>query len=120
MDQPQSFSFGSDNVLKALHPHQRSATAFPLGLTVDGVKWRSGETLDQWFRRLIDKYCKGDPTQLAMEENIAILAVMSWKNRLITGASVTALVVADCTLAEFYGSGKATDAIYVRLDMAYL
>ena len=119
MAQPRSFSQGMDTVLHALRPYgARNMTAFPTGLREDDIK-RRGETLHQWFKKLVDGRCMRDASQLAMEENIAILAVLKWEKERIVGASVSILVVFNCTLAEYYTDGTASEEIYLRLDLSY-
>ena len=118
MAQSQSFSLGSDNVLEAVEPYGRPKSAFPWDLDVDDAKWRRSETLHQWFKRLVDKHCKRHPEVLALEDNIAILALLNWDKQRIIYASVPILIVSGCTLAEYYADGAASEEIYLRLDLS--
>ncbi len=119
MARSQSFSLGSDNVLEAVKPYGCPKSAFPRNLDVDDAKWRRSETLHQWFKRLVDKLCKRRPEVLALEDNIAILAMLSWDNQRIIYASVPILVVPGCTLTEYYNGKAKSDGIYLRLDVSY-
>lgn len=119
MAQSQSFSLGSDIVLNAVYPHGRSQTAFPMGLDSDDGKWRRSETLHQWFKRLVDKHCDGQAAELALEDNIAILALLNWDKQRIIYASVPILIVSGCTLAEYYSGKASSEEIYLRLDLSY-
>ncbi len=116
-----SFSDGIDKVVEIVRPHGAPPeTAFPsLPLDVTDTRRRSGDNLHEWFKRLVDKYCQGDPTQIRIEDNIALMAKFKWdkleKNRLIY-ASVPILVT-ESTLEEYYlDGGRAT---YFRLDVDY-
>jgi hypothetical protein len=119
MAQQRSFSQGMDTVLYALRQCGASnVTTFPTGLQVDDVK-RRGQSLHRWFKKIVDDRCMGDASRLAMEDTIAILAILRWKKKLIIGASVTILVVSGCTLAEYYACGTVSEEIYLRLDLSY-
>ncbi len=76
---PQSFSYGIDKVVALVRPHGRPGTAFPLALDVADTRRGSAENLHGWFVRLVDKYCQGDPLQVSIEENIALMAKLNWR-----------------------------------------
>ena len=106
-------------MLKAVKLYGCLKSAFPRNLDVDDAKWRRSETLHQWFKRLVDKHCKRRPEVLALEDNIAILAMLSWDNQRIIYASVPILIVPGCTLTEYYNGKAKSDGIYLRLDVSY-
>lgn len=112
-----SFSSGVDKVIEALRPHSRASTAFPAGLVADDARLGNGETLQQWFVRLVDGHCGRDPGGVALEENIALFASLRWQGDRLIWASVPALVC-PCDLSRFYADPEA-GAIYLRLDLNY-
>lgn len=102
MANPRSFSIGVDNFLNLVRPHGRPSTSFPLGLSGNDTRRGSTESLHQWFVRLVDKYCDGDPTLVGAEDNIAIFANFGWQKDVLRYASVPTLIVIDGTLVDFY------------------
>jgi hypothetical protein len=112
-----SFSAGTDRLLECVRPYGRPETAFPEGLDVADTRRVSGESLREWFVRLVDKYCGGDPRQVGIEENIAILAKLKWEEGRLIYASVPVLV-ADRTLDEYCIEDRV-GAVFFRLDLNY-
>lgn len=107
-----------DNLLVRVRPHGQPATAFPYRLDATDTRRGDPETLHQWFVRLVDKYCGGEPALVAVEDGIAIFANFVWrKNRLIY-ASVPTLIVPEGTLDDFYVDDRRP-AVYLRLDLNY-
>jgi hypothetical protein len=118
MASAQSFSTGVDNVLLRVRPHGQLWTAFPHGLNATDTRRDKAETLHQWFVRLVDQYCGGDPRLVAVEENIAIFANFAWRKDRLIYASVPTLVVIEGSLEDFYLDADRP-AVYLRLDLNY-
>jgi hypothetical protein len=102
MASAQSFSTGVDNLLVRVRPHGQPGTAFPYGLDAPDTRRGEAETFHQWFVRLVDKYCGGDPTLVAIEDGIAVFANFAWRKDRLVYASVPTLIVVDGTLEDFY------------------
>lgn len=117
-------SEGVSNVLQMLRSHSRPETNFPVGLSAAATRRASGETLRQWFKRLVHKYCSDKeycsdkPGRVAIEENIAIFASLEWgtkdKKDLLRFASMSVLI-APCDLDTFLK--KDCEATCLRLDV---
>lgn len=117
MAKARSFSIGVDNLLERLRPHSRPATAFPVEFDVADARRAGAETVRQWFMRLVDKYCGGDPALAAIESNIAVFAKLKWNRDRLVYATMPTLI-AECDLEEYYQRGNA-EATYLRLDLDY-
>ncbi|MGC8539932.1 MAG: hypothetical protein ACP5QA_04800, partial [Phycisphaerae bacterium] len=114
---PQSFSTGVDKLLDNIRPYGRSETHFPAKLNKTDPRQMTGENCHAWFVRLVDQCCDRNPAIAGIEENIAILATLIWKEGRLVYASVQALVT-EQTLEDYYldGAGHAT---YLRMDLSY-
>ena len=117
MANSESFSLGVDNVIQQVRPYGRLASTFPNGLDANDTRRSGGETLQQWFVRLVDTYCNGDPDRVAVEENVAIFASLKWRKDELCFASIPALVT-SCDLVDFY-FGEPAEVVYLRLDLNY-
>lgn len=118
MPSTQSFSTGVDNLLVRVRPHGQPATAFPHGLDAADTRRGDSETLHQWFVRLVDKYCGGEPTLVAVEDGIAVFANFVWRKDRLVYASVPTLIVPEGTLEDFYAD-DGRPVVYLRLDLNY-
>jgi hypothetical protein len=69
----------------------------------------------------MDKYCGGDPTRVAVEENLAVMAKLGWhrqgQEERLRFACIPVLI-AECGLEEYYLAPEAK-AVCVRLDLNY-
>ena len=118
MSESMLFSVGVDNLLQSIRPYGRDTSAFPPSLDETGARRRPGENLHQWFVRVVDHFCGGDPKRTAVEDNIAVFVKLSWKNgKRLTYANVQT-VVAACDLEDYY-LGPNAEAQYLRLDFDY-
>jgi hypothetical protein len=111
------FSVGVDTLLEAVRPYGRATTAFPPTLDEANARKHPGESLHNWFIRIVDEQCSGDPKRTALEDNIAVFVKLAWQGKKrLTYANVQTLV-ASCDLEEYYlDSGEAN---YFRLDFDY-
>jgi hypothetical protein len=80
MADSQSFSDGVDNLLQTVRPHGRAASAFPPELDETQARRSPGENLHDWFVRMVDQVCDGEPKRIAIEHNIAVLLKLAWKD----------------------------------------
>lgn len=117
MSSSNSFSYGVENLLGRVRPHGRPATVYPEGLVGNDTRREDAESLHQWFVRLVDKYCDGDPNRVAVEEHIAVFASFAWEQDRLAYASVPT-VVAEGGVELLYLE-PTTQAVYLRLDLNY-
>jgi len=112
------FSVGVDTLLQAVRPYGRDASAFPPAFDETEARRNPGERLHEWFVRVVNRFCGGDPKRTALEDNIAVFVKLSWKDkkRLIY-ANIQTVVVA-CDLDDYY-LGANAEAQYLRLDFDY-
>lgn len=118
MPESASFSIGVDRLLQAVRPHGRKESCFPNELDDAVSRRRQGECLHQWFVKMIDTYCSGEPKLVAIEDNIALFVKLGWsgKNQLIYANIQTIVTVMD--LEEYYLNANE-EGIYLRLDFDY-
>src|SRR5438552_3113824 len=81
MAESMSFSVGVDTLLQAIRPYGREASAFPPALDETNARRDSGEALRQWFVRVVNRFCAGDPKRTAVEDNIAVFVKLAWRDR---------------------------------------
>lgn len=112
------FSVGVDSLLQAVRPYGRDASAFPPALDETGARRDAGEDLHQWFVRVVDQFCDGDPKRTAVEDNIAVFMKLFWKDRKRLVYANVQTVVAACDLENYY-LGLNAEAQYLRLDFDY-
>ena len=116
MDDSWLFSDGVDRVLDAIRPYRGDGLAtFPKDLSKSEARRSPSEPLQAWFKRLVDKYCKGDPRRVAIEDNIAVFVQLKWQNkdRLVYANVQTLIATVDL---EKYYLGESDKADYLRLD----
>jgi hypothetical protein len=118
MPDRQLFSVGVDTLLQAVRPYGRDASAFPRSLDEIQARRNPGETLHQWFVRVVDQFCDADPKRTAIEDNIAVFIKLSWRDRRRLVYANIQTVVAACDLEDYY-LGENADARYFRLDFDY-
>jgi len=70
-----------------------------------------------WFKRLVASYCEGDPTKVAVEQNIAMIGAFRWRNDSLVYTNLSVLVTIGCSLVDYYGGGADQPAVYLRLDV---
>lgn len=117
MDRSDFFSIGVDTLLEALKPYGRDASAFPPTLDEAASRRTSGESLHNWFVKIVNSQCSGDPKRTAVEDNIAVFVKLAWQGRKRLVYANAQTVVASCDLEEYYLDGG--DAMYLRLDFDY-
>ena len=111
------FSIGVDTLLGSVRPYGRDASAFPPNFEEANSRRTPGESLHDWFVRIVEAQCSGDPKRTALEDNIAVFVKLAWQGKKrLTYANVQT-VVASCDLEEYYLDGG--DASYFRLDFDY-
>ncbi|MCX7047792.1 MAG: DUF2290 domain-containing protein [Candidatus Sumerlaeota bacterium] len=116
---PNSFSTAADNLLDIIRPYNRPESAFPTGLDATVARRQANESLHQWFRRLVDRYCSGQPELARLEDDIALFAKLKWNHDQLYFASIQVLVVADkIPLADYY-LDDSISATSLRLDLNY-
>ena len=81
MAEINSFSEGLDAVLEALRPYNNQAgeASFPRHADLGGARRIEAQSLRQWFENVSDTVCRGHPERIALEENIAVLAKVCWR-----------------------------------------
>ena len=77
-----------------------------------------GESLHEWFTRVVDTICRGDPKRTALEENIAVFVKLAWKGRRQLVYANIQTIVTTFDLDEYYLDGNLP-AQYLRLDFDY-
>ena len=112
-----SFSRGLDGVLEALRSYSNQAgeSSFPRHTDAGQVRRAKGEALRSWFVRVCHEIFNDQPERIAMEENIAVIGKLRWReNRKLFYANIQ-VVVCSCDLAT-YVLDVDQDAMYLRLD----
>jgi len=120
MAEINSFSKGLDVVLEALRPYNNQAgeSSFPPFVKLNDMRRRKGEPLRQWFENVTKTICKGNPERIAMEENIAVLAKVRWReNKRLIYANIQVLVCSDDLVSYLLENDQ--QATYLRLDCDY-
>jgi hypothetical protein len=111
-----AFSLGVDRLFRDLRAYSTTGTAcFPRALEGNGVRRQPHETLHAWFVRVIDSFSPSSTKSCAVEDNIAVFAVVEWTRHTLKYANIQVLV-ATCDLDDFY-FGQQADAQYLRLDL---
>ncbi len=118
MAESQSFSESVDRLLQAIRPYGQARVCFPRSLNGADCRRDEGESLQQWFVRMVDQYCQGDPNLVALEDNIAVFVRTEWRGRTQLRYANIQSVIATCDLDGYYLGENAT-AIYLRLDFDY-
>ena len=75
----QSFSTSVDKFLETIRSYGRPTSCFPQNLDEQQSRRRAGESLHDWFVRLVDKFGDGEPKRYALERNLAIFALLGWQ-----------------------------------------
>jgi len=109
-----SLSDGVDKFLNVVRPYGGPTTWFPKPLKNVDVRRVAGESLRDWFKRLVAQACDNKPGRVALEKNIAVFASLRWHKKQLTFANVQTLVT-HCDLAD-YLDGSGGDAVYLRMD----
>lgn len=115
-----AFSDGVDRLLMIVRPHGRPKSSFPDGLDHTQIRQSANESLREWFIRLVDRFCDGEPKRCAVEDNIAVFMLLLWQRpRILVGANICAMVT-TCDLDDFYlGPPAACETTCLRLDFDY-
>jgi hypothetical protein len=120
---PRRDTFLSDGIAQAvqvLSPGGRPAgtSCFPAGVTRDNVKARSGYTPRDWLLRCVKDVLHGDESLCLVEDNLAVFALIEWRDgERLTYANIQVLR-ADATISEYCRDG-GIKADYLRLDLDF-
>jgi hypothetical protein len=119
MANSRSFSEGVDDLLDALRPYGRQgAKVFPPMLDGTQARRGPGENLHQWFVRVVDQFCVGDPKRTAVEDQLAVFLKLGWNDqRRLVYANIQTIVT-DSDLDDYYCDVNV-HAQYLRLDLDY-
>jgi hypothetical protein len=112
------FSVGVDRLLQEVRPYGRGSTSFPRTLIEADARRDTDEPLHQWFVRVVDRFCGGEPKRTAIEDNIAVFVKLSWANRTRLSYASIQTVVATFDLDDYYIDGVG-ESVYLRLDFDY-
>lgn len=112
------FSDAVDALLQAVRPYGRDSSEFPPALDETDARRNPGETLHEWFVRVVDQFCGGNPKRTALEDNIAVFVNLSWRHRKRLVHANVQTVVAACDLDDYYLMPTG-EAQYLRLDFDY-
>ena len=118
MPNSRSFSPAVDRLLHNLRPCGHSKSCWPLNLDRAQSRRQPGESLRQWFVRMVNDFCDGDTRPVALEGNLAVFVRLGWKDRKQLLYANIQTVRATCDLDDYY-LGAEAEAIYLRLDFDY-
>jgi hypothetical protein len=118
MAETKLFSVGVDRLLQEVRPYGPGESAFPPALDVNQAWRKSEEKLQEWFVRVVNRFCGGDPKRTAIEDNIAVFVKLAWRDRKRLVYANIQTVVAACDLEDYY-LGMNSEAQYLRLDLDY-
>lgn len=118
MADSESFSVAVDNLLYAIRPYGRAESSYPSGINDAESRRKENECLRQWFVRVVDQFCGGEPKLVALEDNLAIFVRLGWHGKKQLWYANIQSLIATCDLEDYYLGGEA-EAIYLRLDFDY-
>jgi hypothetical protein len=119
MADSDSFSDSVDKLLHLLRPHGRKQTCYPPSLDQNASRFETGESIHQWFARMVKAFCDDDPDRYAIEGNVALFAFLAWKKKQLFGANIAALIT-SCDLCQYLlEPPPECDVMYLRLDYDY-
>ena len=118
MSESQSFSIGVDRLLQDIRPYGRTESCYPRLLDDAQSRRKANECLQQWFVRMVDQFCAGDPKVVALEDNLAVFVRLGWKDKKQLLYANIQTVRTTCDLDDYY-LGTGVEAIYLRLDFDY-
>ncbi len=111
-----SFSQAVDNLLIRLRPCFQHQTSYPANLDQRMTRFNSGESIWNWFGRMVNDWCMGDPELCKIEDNIALFASLFWRENRLVGANIIALIT-SCELTEYLIEPPDNcEEMYLRLD----
>lgn len=114
----QSFSIGVDRLLQCIRPYGRAESSYPPELGDAPSRRKSDECLHQWFVRLTDQFCDGNPKLAALENNLAVFVRLGWKGKRQLIFANIQTIYTTCDLDNYY-LGEEAEAMYLRLDFDY-
>ncbi len=108
------YSEGVRTLASTLKYHTKGRRVYPRGYTVT----RASGDVHGWFKDLVDKSLGGSPEGCAVEENLAVFAVLDGANDCaLDYANVQVLTTDGGSLVEYYKQSKVgVVANYIRLD----
>ena len=114
----EAFSESVDSLLRMLKPARgQKKTTFPRDLDPSQTRFEQGESIHEWFVRMTDTCCDGEPIHCELEANIGMFAALHWDDCELKGGNIST-VIANADLESFYVDG-GDDAIYMRFDLDY-
>lgn len=109
------FSDGVDRLLNDIRPYGQQNSFFPRDLKGKDVRRKRGDSLQDWFKRVVRECQDTDCTKAALEENIAVFLEVRWtRQKRLTYVNIQTVVVLG-SLLDYY-RGASFEAQYLRLD----
>jgi len=102
MPESQSFSIGVDRLLLEIRPYGCAESCYPRNLDDAQARRKDNESLRQWFVRMVDQFCVGDPKRVALEDNLAVFIRLGWKDRKQLFFANIQTVSTTCDLDDYY------------------
>lgn len=119
MPEIRSFSDGLDDLLEKIRPYGGYGNiSFPHALTESAARRPPQESLFTWFKRLVDSFCAGDLTRVAIEDNIAVFARLRWDSKYQRIYDNVQAIIATDDLVDYYLESPC-EAVYLRMDFDY-
>ncbi len=121
MSESQLFSIGVDRLLQAVRPYGQAWTCYPAGLDANEARRTDNESLHDWFVRMVDFYCQGEPLLVAIEENLAVFASLGWEERHRLRYANVQVVWASRDLETYYlrDVDERDDAFFLRMVLEF-
>lgn len=117
------FSHSSATLLRILNPYKKSngERHFPHQLKnrQGETKFSKSESAQQWFIRITQDILNNDVQSCQIEENIAFLASIKWRNNLINYINFQVLITIGGNLHQYFNGCSAMEHQYFRLDLDY-
>lgn len=114
-----AFSQSLDNVLQAVDPRKRPAgrDVFPRPCKDADLRVGPAESVQAWFRRLVDGPLEGDIQACTIEDNLGIVLQFAWDDdRHFRSVCCQALAVIGGTLLDAYVDPAEVQIRYLRLE----
>lgn len=114
-----AFSRPLDNVLQAIDPRKRPAgsAVFPQQCGDADLRVAPDESVQSWFRRLVDEPLEGDAQACTIEDNLAIFLQFAWDgNRRFRYLCCQAAAVIGGTVDDAYWEAPGVELRYLRME----
>ncbi len=104
------------NILYKINPGKRPDGEEFIPYRFDGIISRfSGDKFHDWFVTFVDNISEEDPSRIAIEDNIAFLGHIKWKEKKLTYLNLQAIIILDSDIESFYLKDDA-NYHYLRFD----